>query len=203
MDCVLTVSGIQKRRAEELFSPVSFTLVPSQGLGVFGHNGCGKTTLLDIIAGLERPSAGRVQAPTQIGYVMQQPGFQDSLSFRDNLLAEAHLAGLRGRAAREQVEQVATRLEITPYWKKRYATGSAGMKGRLGLAAALLGAPPLLLLDEAFNYLDEQTVAVARRVLAEEKQRGVALVMVSHDRLDFVGLCEQVLLLPQANFAVL
>jgi ABC-type multidrug transport system ATPase subunit len=203
VDATLILEGLQKRFDEELFSPVNCFLRPGEGLGIFGHNGSGKTTLLDMIAGIERPTAGRCVVNGRVGYVMQHAGFQESLSFKDNLLAEAYLSGLRGTEATEQMSRIAARLEITPFWNKRYAKGSSGMRGRLSVAAALLASPQLLLLDEAFNFLDEQSSAQTHHVLKAEKERGAALVMVSHDRADFAGLCEHVLMLPSAEIVAL
>ncbi|HBT95413.1 MAG TPA: multidrug ABC transporter ATP-binding protein, partial [Coriobacteriia bacterium] len=165
--------------------------------------GSGKTTLLDIIAGLEKPTGGSVQVSGSVGYVMQHPGFQEHLSFKDNLLLEAYLSGLKGEEAKAQVELLAARLEILPFWKKRYSKGSSGMRGKLSIAAALFGAPQVLLLDEAFNYLDEHAVEQTRHVLLAEKQRGATLVMVSHNRDDFAGLCERVIGLPSAEITAL
>jgi ABC-type multidrug transport system ATPase subunit len=199
MDAVLTLEGVCKRRGEEIFAPVSFVLGPGEGLGVFGYNGSGKTTLLDVISGIERPTAGRCVVNGTVGYVMQHAGFQESLSFKDNLLTEAYLSGLRGHQAAEQAHLAAARLEILPFWTRRYAKGSSGMRGRLSVAAALLASPQILLLDEAFSFLDERSIAQTRHVLLAEKERGAALVMVSHDRDDFSGLCERILTLPSAE----
>ena len=203
MNTTLVLDGVQKRRGEDIFAPVSCTLSPGEGLGVFGYNGSGKTTLLDIIAGIERPTAGKLSVNGSIGYVMQHSGFQESLSFKDNLMTEAYLCGLRGDEAKQQVHLVADRLEMLPFWTKRYAKGSSGMRGRLSVAAALLSSPQILLLDEAFNYLDERSTKQAHKVLLAEKERGATLVMVSHNREDFVGLCETVLTLPDAGIAAL
>jgi ABC-type multidrug transport system ATPase subunit len=195
----LVLDHISKRRSEEIFAPVSFTLHPGQGVGIFGYNGSGKTTLLDIIAGIEQPSGGSVARHGRIGYVMQHSGFQESLSFKDNLLLEAHLSGLSGEEAKRQAHLLAARLEILPYWTKRYSKGSSGMKSRLSVAAALFGQPQIILLDEAFNFLDQHSIEQTRCVLQAEKERGASLVMVSHDREDFSGLCERVLCLPSAE----
>jgi ABC-type multidrug transport system ATPase subunit len=203
MGATLILEGVCKRRSKELFSPVSCVLNPGEGLGVFGYNGSGKTTLLDIISGIEKPTAGRCVVNGTVGYVMQHVGFQESLSFKDNLLTEAYLSGLRGSQALEQARLVASRLEILPFWNKRYAKGSSGMRGRLSVAASVLSSPQLLLLDEAFNFLDEQSITQAHHVLRAEKERGAALLMVSHSREDFVGLCERVLTLPSAEVTTL
>jgi ABC-2 type transport system ATP-binding protein len=203
MTAILTLSGIQKRWDEDLFAPVSFSIAPGEGLGIVGYNGSGKTTLLDVIAGLEKPTAGTCEVTGRIGYVMQQVGFVESLSFKDNLRTEANLCGLRGAEAAEQIRLIAARLEILPFWTKRYSKGSSGMRGRLSVAAALLASPQLLLLDEAFNFLDAQSIEQTRHVLRAEKERGAALVMVSHDQSDFAGLCERILTLPNADISVL
>jgi len=199
VNAILALDGVRKRRGEDIFAPISFALGPGEGLGVFGYNGSGKTTLLDIIAGIEPPSAGNVQVNGRIGYVMQHGGFQESLSFKDNLLIDAYLSGLRGAEATEKARLAAARLEILPFWKKRYSKGSSGMRSRLSMASALLSSPEILLLDEAFNFLDEQSREQARHVLYAEKERGASLVLVSHDREDFAGLCEHVLSLPSAE----
>ena len=203
MSASLILEDIQKQRGEQVFAPVSFTLLPGEGLGVFGHNGSGKTTLLDIIAGILPASSGRVTASGSVGYVMQHTGFPESLSFKDILMAEAYLSGLRGNKAREQVQLIAARLELLPFWTKRYAKGSSGMRGRLSVAAALLSKPQILLLDEAYNYLDEQSMEQTHHVLLAEKERGATIVMVSHNREHFTGLCERVLTLPSAGITAL
>ncbi|MDR3315798.1 MAG: ATP-binding cassette domain-containing protein [Coriobacteriales bacterium] len=199
---ILTLEGIQKRRATELFSPVSFTLNPGEGLGVYGFNGSGKTTLLDIISGLEKASAGQLVLTGSVGYAMQHAGFQEALSLKDNLLLEAHLCGFAGSEARGRAQKLAARLDILPFWNTRYGKASSGMKGRLAIAAALIASPQLLLLDEAYNFLDQHSVEQTFHVLRAEKERGAALVMVSHAYEDFAGLCERVLLLPTAELTI-
>ena len=203
MTATLILENIQKHWSEAVFAPVNCTLSSGEGLGIFGYNGSGKSTLLDIIAGIEQPTAGKLTVNGSIGYVMQHAGFYESLSFKDNLMTEAYLCGLRGDEAKTQVHLAAARLEMLPFWTKRYSKGSSGMKGRLSVAAALLSTPQILLLDEAFNYLDERSIGQTHHVLRAEKERGATLVMVSHNREHFVGLCERVLTLPSAEITAL
>ena len=196
----LFVEGLEKHyRDQALFNPINISLGRGMGLGVYGQNGSGKTTFLDIIAGLTRQSAGTAKYKGTLTYVMQRPSFQESLSFKDNLATEAYLYGYRGAAAKARIEECAQRCGLTTFWKKRYARGSAGMRGRLGVAAALIPGPDIILLDEVFNFLDIESVAQIKQVLLSEKQRGMSIVMVSHSRDDFLGLCQQVLMLPDAS----
>ncbi|MDR1961368.1 MAG: ATP-binding cassette domain-containing protein [Gracilibacteraceae bacterium] len=203
MENVLTVNHLQKTRQLPLFSPVTFSLARGEGLGVYGRNGCGKTTFLDIVAGLIKADAGEFRREGRLGYVMQRDGLQDSLSCRDNLRMEAALCALRGQTARERVRSCAARCDILSFWHKRLSLCSAGMRARLSIAAALLPDPDLLLLDEAFSGLDQEACYSVKQLLREEKQAGMALVLVSHNKEDFEGLCERVLVLPAAEVSLL
>ncbi|MDR0852436.1 MAG: ATP-binding cassette domain-containing protein [Clostridiales Family XIII bacterium] len=199
MGDVLTVRSLQKIRKVPLFLPVQFSLSAGEGLGIYGHNGCGKTTLLDILAGLQKADSGAFQLNARIGYVMQTDGFQDALSCRDNLLVEAALCGLKGSAAKARVDLCAAQCDLLSFWNKRLSKCSAGMRARLSLAAALLPDPGLLLLDEAFSALDQQTYDTVKLLLQEKKRAGLAILLVSHNRDDFSGLCERVLSLPYSE----
>ena len=196
---VLWTDKLQKIRKTPVFNPVSFSLLAGEGMGVFGHNGCGKTTLLDILAGLQKAERGEYSFCGPFGYVMQQDGFQNSLSCYDNLLLEAALCGFPDAAARQRVMLSAEQYDLLPFLKKRLSRCSAGMRARLAIAAAMLPSPKLLLLDEAFAALDEKSQKKIISLLKEHKSAGMSIVMVSHTKTDFDGLCERVLLLPEAK----
>ncbi|MDR0434002.1 MAG: ATP-binding cassette domain-containing protein [Gracilibacteraceae bacterium] len=199
MENILTVSRLQKIRQAPLFEPVSFSLGRGEGLGVYGRNGCGKTTLLDMIAGLVKPDAGEFNRAGRLGYVMQLDGFQNALSCRDNLRLEAALCGLTGQAAKQRVLACAEQCDILSFWRKPFSRCSTGMRARTAIAAALLPEPELLLLDEAFSGLDQESYASVKKIILEKKQAGAALILVSHVWEDFTDLCETALTLPDAN----
>jgi ABC-type multidrug transport system ATPase subunit len=196
---ILSVSNIQKRRGEPLFAPVSFTLEAGEGLGIYGQNGQGKTTLLDIIAGILKPDTGTVTLGAMPGYVMQEGGFQEGLSCRDNLIYEASLCGFAHGDAAARVSVCAEHCGVTPFLKKRLSKCSAGMRARVSIAAALISEPGLLLLDEPFNALDQTTQFSIRNLLAQMKAEGTAILLVSHEKSDFENLCERILTLPDAQ----
>ena len=193
---MLRLCGIRKAYKEDLFAPVSFSLGPGEGLAVYGHNGSGKTTLLDIISGLQKPDSGRCDLYTMAGYFMQEDGLQDMLSCEDNLKLEAAMCGFSGKAALDRALACAGLFGVSGFLKKRLSKCSVGMRARVSFAAAMIASPGLLLLDEAFGALDQETRSVVRELLFEWKRQGMAYVVVSHDKSDFEGLCEHLLVLP-------
>ena len=193
---VLILNEINKARDKPLLKSVSFALGAGQGIGIRGHNGCGKTTLLDIIAGLQKQNSGSCTVNATIGYVMQKSGFQEGLSCLDNLRLEAAICGFKGNSASERVAQCAQDCRLGDFLRKKARKCSAGMRARLAIAMALIPEPGLLLLDEAFSALDDSTRLSIVNLLEQKKRRGMAIVMVSHSREDLPALCERLLELP-------
>ena len=200
---LIRLQGIRKAFSADLFKPVSFALGPGEGIAVYGHNGCGKTTLLDIIAGLQKADSGVCDVHTAIGYFMQNDGLQDMLSCKDNLMLEAAMCGFSGKAAQARALACAEAFGVTAFLNRRLSKCSAGMRARVSFAAAMLASPNLLLLDEAFGALDQATREAVRSLLFEWKRKGMAFVTVSHDKSDFTGLCERVLILPGSEILAL
>jgi ABC-type multidrug transport system ATPase subunit len=197
---LLTATGISKSvRGQAVFSPATFTVAAGEGLAVRGHNGSGKTTLLDIIAGIRTADSGDLSLDAKIGYVMQRDGFQDALSCADNLLFEAALCGLAGRGARERALYCADLCGAGGFLAKRVSKCSGGMRARLAMAAALIPEPGILLLDEPFNAIDQETRSGIKGLLMRMKEHGTAFVVVSHNPSDYEGLCERTLDLPEAE----
>ena len=131
-----------------------------------------------------------------IGYVMQKNGFQEGLSCLDNLKLEAALCGLKGQTAYERITRCVTECKLEMFIYKRVSKCSAGMRGRLAIALALIPDPDLMLLDEAFSALDEESRLHIKSLLLAKKRAGTAMLMVSHNPEDFTALCERVLKFP-------
>ena len=158
--------------------------------GIKGKNGSGKTMLLRAICGLIKPTEGLVRVsgkqigkdvtfPDSVGVLIENPGFIPSLSGYDNLKMLADIKGLIGK---EEIEAVMEKVGLLKSClKKKYKTYSLGMKQKLGIAAAIMESPELILLDEPTNALDEESVRKLLDILKEEKERGACIILASHD----------------------
>jgi len=195
---ILELNNITKSYGKPLFRPVSFKLAAGEGLFLAGHNGSGKTTCLDIIAGITKCDSGSVSCSGKIGYVMQTDGFYGSLSCKDNLLLEAGLCGLSGKRAKQGVAAVSELCDLGDFLGRKVSKCSGGMRTRVAIAAALLGDTKLLLLDEVFSHLDIEAQDEIKAILASLKQQGIALIVVSHQRDSYDNLCELMITLPNS-----
>ena len=166
---------------------VSMT-VPEQAVyGFLGRNGAGKTTTLKMLLGLIRPDGGtarvcgvdvagdRIGAARKVGALLEAHGFYGNLSGRENLNLTRRLIGL----PRAEIDRVLAVVEMTDHARRRVSDYSLGMRQRLGLARAMLGAPPVLVLDEPTNGLDPDGIADMRRFLGELPARTGATVLLS------------------------
>lgn len=145
-------------------------------VGLIGPQGSGKTTLLNVLAGLVSPTAGRVQVEAgRIGALIDHPTFHPGLSGRHNL---EHLARLAGLDTDVDVDLQA--VDLTDMADAAYRTYSMGTRQRLGIAAALLGQPDLILLDEPTNGLDPWAATRTWQLLRSRADQGATVIVATH-----------------------
>ncbi len=166
---------------------VSMSVPERSVYGFLGRNGAGKTTTLKVLLGLLKPSAGsarlfgvdvakdRLKAARKVGALMEAHGFYANLSGRENLDLTRTLLG----APRSELDRVLDVVEMRDHANRRVSDYSLGMRQRLGIARAMIGAPPLLVLDEPTNGLDPDGIADMRLFLSALPERTGATVLVS------------------------
>ena len=202
---VLSIQNIRKAYGSiQALQDVSFDVPQGSVFGVLGPNGSGKTTLLGILLNVLLPDAGTFSwlggIPTQdarkrIGALLETPNFYHYLSAWDNLEITAGIRG-RGLADRERV------LRLVRLWERKdskFTTYSLGMKQRLAIAAALLGGPDVLVLDEPTNGLDPAGIAEIRTLIKEMAAAGITIIMASHLLDEVEKVCTHVAVLKQGK----
>jgi ABC-2 type transport system ATP-binding protein len=184
----IVVEGLTKRYGKvQAVDNLSFAVRAGAVTGFLGPNGAGKTTALKLIVGLARPTAGRAlingvpvasaAADTNLlGVYIESCGAHPGRSARNHLRSLAALAGL----PRSRVEEVLEIVGLEHAAGRRVGTYSTGMRQRLGLAAALLGDPLILVLDEPLNGLDPQGIRWLRTLLRERAASGRTVLLSSH-----------------------
>jgi ABC-2 type transport system ATP-binding protein len=184
----IAVEGLTKTYGRRtVVDDLSFTVRTGAVTGFFGPNGAGKTTALKAVVGLARPSAGQVLVngvpvarlrpdARTLGVYIEPCGAHPGRSGRAHLRSLAALAGL----PRRRVDEVLELVELTPAARRRAGGYSMGMRQRLGLAAALLGDPDILVLDEPVNGLDPQGIRWLRTLVRERAATGRTVLLSSH-----------------------
>jgi ABC-2 type transport system ATP-binding protein len=202
-DAVVSVSSLSKHYGEvAAVDGVTFSLEAGTVTGYLGPNGAGKTTTLRVLLGLAEPTAGEAlvfgrryrdleQPISRVGAVLESSDFHPSRRGRDHLRALALAAGL----PLDRVDEVLALVELSGVAKRRVRTYSLGMRQRLGLAAALLGDPELLILDEPANGLDPAGVRWLRTFLQAFAAQGRTVLVSSHLLAEVAQTVDQVLII--------
>jgi ABC-2 type transport system ATP-binding protein len=184
----IVVSGIRKRFGPTVaLDGMTFTVWPGQVTGFVGPNGAGKSTTMRVIVGLDAPDAGTAliggrpyrswrHPLSHLGALLDAAALQPSRSGYNHLLWLARSQGLSAR----RVDEVTERVGLGSAIRRKAGGYSLGMRQRLGIAAALLGDPPVLILDEPFNGLDPEGIVWMRGFLASLAGQGRAVLVSSH-----------------------
>jgi ABC-2 type transport system ATP-binding protein len=175
---------------------VSFAIEPGESVGVVGRNGSGKTTLLRLVAGIFKPSSGRVVAVGDVGSLLGLgAGFHPDFTGRENVYMNAAIHGLKRRYVDERMDEIVGFAELERFIDVPVRTYSAGMYVRLGFAIATHLNPDILLLDEVFSVGDEAFQRKSIGKVLELKRAGRTILFVSHAAPAVERLCDRALLL--------
>jgi ABC-type polysaccharide/polyol phosphate transport system ATPase subunit len=179
---------------------VSLQVEPGEAVGLIGRNGSGKTTLLRLIAGIIKPTSGRVEVDGRVGSLLELgAGFHPEFTGRENVYLNGAILGLKRRVIREHMDEIVSFAELERFIDLPVRTYSSGMVMRLGFAVAAHLDADLLLLDEVFAVGDEEFQRKCFGKIFEFKQRGGTIVFVSHDASAVQRLCERAVLLREGR----
>lgn len=198
---VLEIKGLRKKLGKrEIIKGIDLELKEGEILGFLGPNGAGKTTTIRMIVGLINPDSGEIRicgenlknkkkALKNVGAVVENPELYKYLSGRENLMQIARIRGV----AKEEVNELIALVGLESRINEKVSKYSLGMKQRLGLAAALIGNPKLLILDEPTNGLDPSGIIDFREVVKKAvREKGISVFISSHILSEVQNLCHRV-----------
>lgn len=200
---LLTLQNVAKAHGDtSVFAGVSFALESGDRLAVLGASGSGKTTMLRLLAGLDKPTSGVIErAPgLRVGMVFQDLALWPNLTVLDNVALALPDVPKSGRLQASRAGLAACR--VSELASRKPGTLSIGQQQRVALARAVAGRPQLLLFDEPFSSLDpllrEELMAEVRRLAVEIN---AALVLVTHDVFEALALAQRTIVLEDARLA--
>ena len=190
-------------KGKRIIDHVTLHLESGKITGLKGVNGSGKTMLMRLISGLITPTSGSITIngkqlgkditfPESMGILIENPAFLDTYSGFDNLKM---LASIQNRIGEEEIRSILAKVGQEPQDKKKYRKYSLGMKQRLGIAAAVMENPDIIILDEPTNALDSDGVEMLKEILHEHRERGALLLISCHDLATLKELSDEMYLM--------
>ena len=178
---------------------VNYTFTGGRIYGLCGKNGCGKTMLMRLMAGLIYPSFGTIRIkdkilgkdisfPESVGMLIENPSFLNDYTGKQNL---EMLAGLQKNVDKAEVRRVLEQVGLDPDDKRKFYKYSLGMRQRLGIAAAIMGSPELILLDEPINAIDTDGVQEIRAIIRGLSAENRIIIVASHDKSEMDYLADE------------
>ncbi len=202
---ILTIRGLSKSYKKiQAIQNLNLKISEGQAYGILGPNGSGKTTTLSIVTGIIRQDGGsfswfgeppKASQRKNIGSLIETPHFYPYLNLEKNLRIICDIKGL----TYQDIDRVLETARLSERKRSRFSTLSLGMKQRLGIAAALLGDPRVLVLDEPTNGLDPEGIAEVREVVLEQVKRGKTLILASHILNEVEKICNHVAILKKGE----
>ncbi len=181
---------------------VSLDVARGSTFGLIGPNGCGKSTLLQVVAGILEPDEGRAAVEGRVTSLLELgAGFSPELTGRENIFLNASLHGVSRDTIAPRFDEIVAFAELERFIDMPVRTYSSGMYVRLGFSVAVHLDPEVVLVDEAFAVGDERFQRKCLHTIRDFQQRGLTIVIVSHDLLLIEQLCTHAALLNQGTLA--
>lgn len=179
----------KKLKGKEVLKEINIRFEQGHVYGLKGKNGSGKTMLMRAISGLIHSTEGTVEIdgkilgrdmayPESMGLLLENPAFLSGETGFQNLRI---LARLRNKIGEQEVREAITDVGLDPDDKRKYYKYSLGMKQKLGIAAAIMEKPDIIILDEPINALDSETAEKIKNIVIREKERGAIIILACHD----------------------
>lgn len=198
----IKVKNLSKKLSNNIvLDDINIDLCSGKIYGFVGKNGSGKTMLMRAICGLILPTSGCVEIdgkvigkdisfPESVGALIENPGFISSYSGFKNLKT---LAQIKNEISDDDIISILEQVGLDPYNKKSFRKYSLGMKQKLGIAGAMMENPKLLILDEPFNGLDEESVDKVRQLIMERRGKDSLTIISCHDSDEIDKICDEII----------
>ena len=198
----ITIENVSKEyKNEYVLRNITLTLQSGKVYGLYGKNGSGKTMLMRMICGLIRPTTGRIcidgkelgkniSFPNSVGALIENPEFIESFSGYNNLKMLADIKRIIGN---KEIEEVLKHVNLYDQKNKKVRKYSLGMKKKLGIAAAIMENPELVLLDEPMNALDKNSMECVRKIINHLKAQNKLIIIASHDLNDLNNISDEII----------
>lgn len=190
----------KKFKNEIIIDSVSLNFESGKIYGLVGKNGCGKSVFLKMLCALYYPTEGKIlidgidyvekkSFPPKFGVLIEEPSFISEMSGFDNLKL---LAKIQNNIDDNKIKETLKLVNLEPEDKKKVGKYSLGMKQKLGIAQALMEEPDIILLDEPFNSVDEDTTEKLKKYLADLKKQGKLIIIVTHIKDDLENIADEI-----------
>ena len=197
-------------KERELFTDVSFQITKGEICGIIGKNGVGKSVLMKMIAGIMYPTRGTIiidgvmlkegSFPEGVGIVLDNIGFLKEYNGYKNLKL---IASILNQISDERIKECMQCVGLNPDDRTKVGKYSLGMRQKLALAQAIMEHPEILLLDEPFNGLDEESVRSIRELLIQiNEEEKTTILIISHDKEDLMSFCNRIIKIENKNLKV-